>query len=428
MATEERLALVGGEKAVQLPFPEWPRKTQEDADALLAAFWGTGREAIEPGGVIGALERAFAAYQGRRYAMATNGGTAALALAVLASGAGPGDEVIVSPYTWGATVGCILHAGAIPVFADIAPDTLNLDPAAVASKITPRTRAVVVVHIYGQPADMDPILEVAHGRGLAVIEDCAQAHGATYRGRKVGSIGDIGCFSFQASKHVPVGEGGILVTDDEAFYHQALMYGTHPQRQGPETAGKPYAKYVDSVGYNYRIHPYAAALGNARLPSLDGDNERRRERVGRLIEALRGVPGIEPVFPRVEAGQTYHMIPFRYRGDQLGGLPREKYREMVQAEGVRLASYVSVPIHLRPRFQEHRFFAKGYPWASAETPVVYRPGDCPVAERFCSEQELTLYSTPLCDASDELIDQIAHAFVKVARGHEQLLVGARSAE
>jgi hypothetical protein len=290
--------------------------------------------------------------------------------------------VIVSPYTWGATVGCILHANAIPVFADIDPHSLNLDPAAVARRITPRTRAIVVVHLYGQPADMDPILELAQAHHLVVIEDCAQAHGATYKGRKVGSLGHIGCFSFQASKHLPTIEGGMLVTDDEEVYYRALLLAMHPQRQVVETAQSPLARYVDSLGFNYRMHPYAAALGLAR-----------------------------------------HMIPVRYRAGDLHGLPREVYREAVRAEGVNLGSYVRVPIHLRPRLQERYFYGRGCPWTCrpGHPEIVYRPGDCPVAERFCAEEELTLYSTPLCDADDALIDQLAAAFAKVAADHQALL-------
>jgi len=424
MAVHDELAVLGGPKAVQIPFPKWPRRTQADAEVLLEAFWETGREAIEVGGNIGAFERAFAAYQGRTYALGLNSGTAALHLAVMGCGVGPGDEVIVSPYTWGATVGCIIHANGIPIFADIEPNSLNMDPVSVARKITPRTKAIMVVHIYGQPADMDPILEIARAHNLKVIEDCSQAHGATYKGRKVGSIGDVGCFSCQASKHLPVIEGGIMVTDSEEIYHRAMMGATHPERQRVEMAGKPLERYVDSIGYNFRMHPYAAALGVARIGQLDADNAARRAKVGRLIAALRDVPGIEPVFPTVEDGQSYHMIPFRFRGDQLDGVTREEYRSAIQAEGVALNSYVRLPIHLRPRFQEFAFYGKGYPWKipDADPNLVYREGDCPVAEKFCAESELTLYTTPLCGASDELIDQMAAAFTKVGDRYRRVLV------
>ena len=424
MAIYDELAVLGGPKAVNLPIPTWPRRTQADADVLLEAFYETGREAIEVGGNIGAFERAFAAYQGRTYALGLNSGTAALHLAVMGCGVGPGDEVIVSPYTWGATVGCIIHANAIPIFADIDPNSLNMDPVSVAQKITPRTKAIMVVHIYGQPADMDPILQIARAHNLKVIEDCSQAHGAIYKGRKVGSIGDVGCFSCQASKHLPVIEGGIKVTDSEEIYHRAMMGATHPERQKVELAGKPLEPYVDSIGYNFRMHPYAAALGVARIDQLDSDNAARREKVARLIAALRDVPGIEPVFPTVEDGQSYHMIPFRFRGDQLDGVTREEYRSAIQAEGVALNSYVRLPIHLRPRFQELYFYGKGYPWKIqfADPDLTYRAGDCPVAEKFCAESELTLYTTPLCLASDELIDQMAMAFAKVGDRYRRVLV------
>jgi len=424
MANHEELAVLGGPKSVQLPFPAWPRRTEADAQALLAAFWETGREAIETGGYIGQFERAFAAYQGRRYALGLNSGTAALHLAVMGCGVGPGDEVIVSPYTWGATVGCILHANGIPIFADIDPTSLNIDPESVARKITPRTKAIMVVHIYGQPADMDPILEIARAHDLKVIEDCSQAHGAMYKGCKVGSIGDVGCFSCQASKHLPVVEGGIMVTDSEEIYHRAMMGATHPERQKVELADSPLLPYVDSIGYNFRMHPYAAALGTARLAQIDSDNARRRDRVGRFISALKDVPGIEPVFPTIGEGHSYHMIPFRFRGDQLDGVSRDEYRKAIQAEGVPLASYVRLPIHLRPRFQEFYFYGKGYPWKIpyADPDLAYREGDCPAAERFCAESELTLYTTPICEASDELIDQMASAFAKVGDRYRRVLV------
>nr|MDA8219494.1 DegT/DnrJ/EryC1/StrS family aminotransferase [Dehalococcoidales bacterium] len=421
----ENLAILGGPKAVQRPFPTWPRKTDADAEALLAAFWGTGREAVEPGGVIGAFERDFAAYQGRRYALAVSGGTAALTLGVMAAGAGPGDEVVVSPYTWGATVGCILAANAIPVFADVDPRTLNVDPAAVERKITPRTKAIVVVHMYGQAAEMSPIMEVARGHGLAVIEDCAQAHGAVYEGRKVGSIGDFGCFSFQASKHLPTLEGGMLLVDEEDRYQQALMLAMHPRRQIIELEARPNAKYLDSIGFNFRMHPYAAALGRTRLPRLDADNVRRRRQVGRLAAALADVPGIEPLFPRPRDSHTYYTMPFRYHGQELHGLPRAAYLAAVQAEGVDLATYVHVPIHLRPRSQEFVFYGKECPWHCPHSgqQIAYHRGDCPNAEAYCAEEELTLYTTPFCDADDELVDQVALAFAKVAEQHGKLLTG-----
>ncbi|MFQ6133063.1 MAG: DegT/DnrJ/EryC1/StrS family aminotransferase [Armatimonadota bacterium] len=410
------LALFGGPKAVTATVPPWPVLTPEDESVVIDTLRGTGRDVIEAGGAIAALEQAFAEYHGTQHCISTNAGTAALHLAVAVSGVEPGDEVITSPYTWGATVACILHANAIPVFADIEEATLNLDPESVRACLTDRTRAIVVVHIYGVPADMDAIMQIAEEHDLIVIEDCAQAHGAMYKGRKVGSIGHMGCFSFQASKHIPGIEGGAMVTDVEDFYQHAVLMGMHPARQQTQVADEGWRRYVDSTGWNYRIHPLAAALVKNRLGLLDERNRFRNQNVLRFAELVDDIPGVQVLRAPEGSFHTYHMVPIRYDADELGGLPREKFVQAANAEGCGLYSYVYTPLHLRARFQDHYFYGRGCPWTCghASRMVTYSEGDCPVAEKWAREHELMIFGGGLCGDADKYLSQVANGLRKAA--------------
>ncbi len=417
------LAIFDGPKAVTAAQPPWPVLTPEDEQAVLDALRGTGRDAIEAGGVIAAFEKAFADYQGREFCVSTNAGTSALHLAVMVSGAEAGDEIITSPYTWGATVACILQANCIPVFADIEMETLNLDPASVADRITDRTKAIVVVHIYGVATDMGPTMALAREHGLVVIEDCAQAHGATYNGQKVGSIGQLGCFSLQASKHIPAIEGGALVTDNREFYERAVLVGMHPARQQAQVAEEGWRRYVDSTGWNYRIHPVAAALAKSRLAVLDERNRRRNANVMRFVEQTQDIPGVRVLTAPEGRFHTYHMVPIKYVAEDLGGLPRDKFVQAANAEGCGLYSYVYTPLHLRPRFQEHFFYGRGCPWtcAHASRLVTYREGDCPVAEQWARDHELMIFGGGLAGGAEEYLDQVAAGLRKVAENADVLL-------
>lgn len=211
-------ALLGGTPAVTAATPSWPLIDQETLAEITRVITEETLCPVGAEGTQGEFEREFAALHGRKYGLAVNGGTAALMLALHGAGVQPGDEVIASPFTWGASVSCILQNFAIPIFADIDPHTFTLDPDSIERRITLRTKAIVVVHIFGFPADMTRIMEVAQRHGLAVIEDCAQAHGGKHAGRLLGSWGTVGAFSLQASKNLTGGEGGILVCDDREIY------------------------------------------------------------------------------------------------------------------------------------------------------------------------------------------------------------------
>ncbi len=416
------LAIKGGPKSISEPWPSWPIITKRDEDVVLETLRGTSTDAVGPGGAIGAFEAALAEYQGCRYAIGTNGGTQALDLAVAVSGAGPGDEVICTPYSWGASVACVLHNNAIPVFADI-DKMLNLDPESVNEKITKRTKAIVVVHIYGQPAEMKPLVEIARDNHLVLIEDAAQAMGATYRGEKVGKIGDIGCFSFQASKHVPAIEGGGLVTSNEDFYQHALILAMHPRRQEAQVDTEGYRRYIDSSAYNFRMHPLAAALAKERLTMVDERNAVRERNCTYLSGKLEGLPGIRVGYVEPHRTHTYHMMALSYVGQELGNLPRENFIQAMKAEGLGMGRYVNTPIHLRPRFRDHYYYGKGCPWSCpfADRLITYMEGDCPVAERVCRESELTIYTGGLAVDCSKLLDQIVHAFQKVTSQPEQAM-------
>jgi len=423
------LALFGGEKTVALSPGSWPRVGEEEIAAVVEAM----RKSVEDtryltasggGGPMEEFERNFARFMGTRLAMTTSGGGPALHIAVMASGVEAGDEVIVSPYTWGQTVSCILQQNAIPVFADIDERTYNLDPAAIEARISDSTRAIVVVHIFGHPADMDAIMEVAAKHDLPVIEDCAQAVGAVYRGRRVGAIGHLGCYSIGDGKNMVGGEGGVLVTDDDRLYELANLMGQHPARHTPLITDENLKKYIDSLIYTYRIHPLAAVIANVQLRYLDQWNAERRRNAEYLSRGLSEIPGLEPPHVAPDCEHVYHLYSPTFAAHEVEGVSRERYVEALAAEGVPISTgYVKTPIYLRPRHQEHAYFyGKGCPWSCrfARRVVEYRRGDCPVAERRCDEQELLMGSTPWLGDQTALMDQYLDAFHKVAENLDAL--------
>jgi perosamine synthetase len=403
-------------KAITLKPDPWPVIDEETIESVVSVLKSESLSPVMQVGVIKEFEDSFAKYHGRKFAFAVNSGTASLDVALHVCGVGPGDEVIVSPYTWGATVGCILHNNAIPVFADIDPQTFNFRPDDIEKKITARTKAIMAVHIYGHPCDMDPIMEIAGKHGIRVVEDCSQAHGASYKGKKVGSLGDIGCFSIQASKNLNGGEGGILIFDDEALFDDVVSWASHPMRQLQELEGKPIGKYIDSIAPNFRMHPLSAAIARVQLKYLDERLEHRRANFEYLSEQLSDIPGIKPTYVAPDCGHAVHMIPLTYKADELNGMPLEEFRNALALEGLETTNYVGTPIHLRPRLTEGRFWGKGCPWecGHADRRVEYKKGDCPEAEKRCDGEELVLLSVGFHVPCRDYLDQIAAAFKKVA--------------
>ena len=299
-----------------------------------------------------AFEREFAAHQSAAHAVGTSSGTSALHLALLAAGIGPGDEVITVPHTFVATVAAIEYAGATPVLVDVREDSFNMDPSLLEAAISPRTRAIIPVHLYGQPADMAPILDIARAHGLRVIEDACQAHGAEYGGRRVGAIGDIGCFSFYPGKNLGAyGEGGAVVTNDEA-----LATTVRTLRHWGQTR-----RYIhDLKGFNYRLEELQAAILRVKLRHLEDWTEARRAHARRYDQLLAGVVPTPAELPY--ARHVYHVYAIRTAD-------RARLERALADEGVQTGVHYPVPVHLQPA------------WSG----LGFGPGSFPVAERVASE-------------------------------------------
>jgi perosamine synthetase len=433
-ATAERLAVLGGRPAITLDQTEaarWPLVEAEEMAAvqevLAGGEWSTGPAAHR-------LEGEFAAYHGVRYALSTNNGTAALHGAFFALGLGPGDEVISPSATYWATAMPVLTCGAIPVFADVDPETLCLDPADVERRLTPRTRAIVVMHSGGMPCEMDPLLELARRHGLRVVEDASHAHGATYKGKKVGTFGDVAAFSLQTSKLCPAGEGGLLLTDDEALLRRATALGHYERlgRRPAAAAGHEEGSEADeygrfrhtSFGHKYRISPLNAALGRVSLAKLDERNRRRNAGIQHLLDGLSEVPGLTPQRVPSYVRRVYYGQPrVRYDAAEFGGLPIERFVEALRAEGARVSGGTQLRhrggLHTQPMFVERAHWAFQHP-ANAESvaQVRYGAGTLPVTDDPPRDR-ISLPNFPR--PTEELLDRYVAAFHKVARQAAQLL-------
>ncbi len=422
-------AILGGPPAVTIPYtPDWPKIGDEEIAAVVELMHKRQLSIYDRSGVIAELEDAFAAYHDVRYALTHNSGTSALHAAFFAAGIGPGDEVIAPTYTFLATVVPILQCNGIPVLCEMDPETLTIDPESIRQSITPQTRAIVVTHIWGHLAEMDDICAIARLHDLVVIEDCSHAHGATYRGRKAGTIGDIGVFSLEGHKPIVAGEGGMLITNNQDYYERAVLLG-HFGDRAKQCVELPHnRRFVDTgFGHKYRMHPLGAAICNVQLRHLDEWNEMRRENLDYLSEQLREVPGIIPPVtrPHTTRGGFYGYKPV-YDKDALDGLPIDLYIEALRAEGVQVKRPDSPPLHLLPLFQDlpDRLYHHSCPWECphAKRKVTYKPGDFPVAESIFEK----LLSLPtFTDPARDIIDKYIVAFEKVAT-HAGKIMEARS--
>jgi dTDP-4-amino-4,6-dideoxygalactose transaminase len=327
------------------------RGLKPEVDAAIARVLENAEFALGP--AVEAFERDFAAYTGAAHAVAVNSGTSALHVAMLAAGVGPGDEVITVPFTFVATVAAIEYAGAKPILVDIDPDYYTMDPTALEAVITPRTKAIVPVHLFGQPADMDPIMDTARRHGLAVIEDAAQAHGAEYKGRRVGSIGDVGCFSFYPGKNLGAyGEGGAAVTGNPEYAEKMRLLRSWGEK----------TRYEHSVkAFNYRMDGIQGAVLGVKLRHLDKWTEARRAHAAAYERALTGTAArVAKVRPRVR--HVYHVFAVR--------LPqRDAWRAHLRDSGVHTGVHYPIPVHLQPAYRD----------------LGYAPGDFPVAETVARE-------------------------------------------
>ena len=393
------LALDGSPPLRSTPFPAWPIYGPAEEEALLAALH-SGRWFLADH--IERFEREFATFQQAAFGIATSNGTTAIQVALAAIGIRPGDEVIVPAYTFIATASAVVATGGIPVFADIDPDTYNIDPASAEAAITEKTVAIIGVHIAGRPCDLDALGALAAHRNIHLIEDAAQAHAAAWKGRKVGAIGHLGTFSFQASKNLCGGEGGFVATDDEALADRA--WSVH--NCGRSRTGAWYEHPL--VGSNYRISEFHAALLLSQLTRLQAQTARRNENAALLTSLLDQIEGVEPL--RADERITthaHHLYIFRYRAE---GMSRDRFIEALCAEGIPCAS------GYRPLYGEAAFAAHfaDYPLTSAYFggPPDYRGVYCPVTERVCASESVWLTQNMLLGPADDMRD-IAAAVAKV---------------
>lgn len=396
MVTEE-LAINGGKPAKRKPLPLWPvfdeREVQAVTDVIKSRQWWrvTGTEVRQ-------FEKEFAAYHQGRYALAVTTGTQALEVALTAAGIGYGDEVIIPAFTFISTATAVLSAGAVPVLVDAKPDTYCIDPCAVSAAITPRTRAIMPVHIGGHVADMDAIMEIASRHDLFVIEDSAHAPGAEWKGMPAGARPTCGVFSFQASKLLTAGEGGLILSNDEDFIRRCFLFSSCGR---PET-DRTYQHTV--IGTNSRMSELHAAVLRVQLTRL-GEQIRHRESNASLLDSmLSEVPGITPQArdPRVTRHPRYAYY-FRYDEAAFGGLSREEFVDALNAEG--FPAFIAYPaIHRTPVFRSRAF---GPRWRPCD-PLLpdYNQVQCPAAEEI-GEHSIWLHHRVLLGGEEDISELVA---------------------
>ncbi len=374
------------------------------------------------------LEREFASYLGSKHCLAVNSGTAALHVALTAAGIGPGDHVIVPAFTFVATALAVLHAGAVPVFVDIEPHTLGMDPKLVERAITSSTRAVMPVHIHGTPCAIDAIADICKRRGLTLIEDAAQAHGSTHRGRKVGTFGALGCFSIQSSKSLSAGEGGLVVTDDDTLLakaNRARMFGEDVRMDDEASYRVDRAldgtRAYDSLGmgWMYRTTELTAAIARTQLRKLDAFNAAAQRNAAALSKRLSALPGVTP--QAIGDGDTTCVHKYRVRLDaRKRGLdaPAAKVRDAVKAalvaEGVEAVLWQSKPVPAQGLFRDRVGLGGSQcPWDHA-APVDYELAQFPETVALL-DSSLVLFShtCPIAAQPMKLVEQYAQAFERV---------------
>jgi len=398
---KEDLAINGGPKTIDKVFP-WPIYDQTEVDAVVEIVKSGVWANPNCDGKVAEFEKQFALYCGTKYAITCVNGSVALRLALIACGVKPGDEVIVPPYTFIATASIVAEANCVPVFVDIAPDTYNLDPVAVENAITPRTKVIIPVHFAGQSCDMDALMTIAKKYDLKIIEDAAHAHGGEYKGKKLGSIGDAGCFSFQSSKNLTSGEGGIVTTNDEGI---ASMVDSL-RNVGRVKGGEWYEHH--NLGCNYRMTQLQTAILSVQLERLENQTQTRNANGLYLNKLLENVPGIKPLTRgHGETLHTYHLYIMRYDKSYFNNLPKSEFAKMLAAEGVPSFMGYPEPLYKQPVFQKKNFMSYAIP-----ENVDYTKVCCPVAEKACYEEGVWILQHAMLGTKKDM-EKFAGAVIKI---------------
>ena len=405
----DSLAIFGGSKTRTKPFASWPVFDDSDEKRLVAAL-RSGKWGKLNGAEVAEFERRFAAMHDCKHAIGVVNGTVSLRIALMAAGIKAEEEVIVPPYTFLATATSVVEANAVPVFADIELETFNLDPKSVEAAITPKTRAIIPVHMAGQPADMDAILAIAKKHELIVIEDAAHAHGARYKNRGVGSIGHMGSFSFQSSKNLTSGEGGIITMNDDKLAEACRSI----HNCGRITGGLWYEHHVMSA--NYRLGEFQGAILNSQLDRLEAQTRTRDQNGQYLAAKLSQIPGIHPQRRTAETTRhAYHLFLFRIDAKPFGA-PRAAILSALAAEGIPVSGGYAIPLYRQPLFLNNAF---GPYLPNASKTLDYGKVNCPNCEKVCGEQGAWLEQSIFVGSQTDM-DDIAHAFEKVFQHRDEL--------
>lgn len=411
-------AILGGAKSHHDLWPEWPvwKTAYEEKvlQVLRSGVWSRAKVTAE-------FEAKWAEITGTKRCLSLVNGSSALIASVAQFNIGPGDEVIVPPYTFIATIQGVLMNGALPVFADIDPKTFQIDPKKIEAKITPRTKAIIPVHILGIPADMTRIMAIAKKHNLIVIEDACQAHLAEVSGKRVGSIADAGCFSFQNSKNMPIGEGGAITSNDEQFVDRCFSY---------HNLGFPYGTAVGNVsgggirvGSKMRLTEYQAAIGLVQLTNLEQDTSTRWENAQYLSKKIKAIPGILPatLYPETTKA-VYHLYPMLYDKTKFKGMSRSLFLEALRAEGVPCSSGYT-PLHTQQFIKsafESKLYQKVYDKVDLDYADFLNKNQCPISDQICNEESIWLTQNMLL-GNKESMDNIANAIEKIQKNADKIV-------
>jgi perosamine synthetase len=404
-ASTGKLAILGGQPVRTAPFSSWPVVAENDERAWMQVLQ-RGKWNRLDGDCARQFEQTWAATLGAKHCLATANGTSALLISLNALGIGPGDEVIVPPYTFVATVNPVLMQHAIPVFVDTDPETFQIDARKIEAAITERTRCILPVHLGGSPADLDAILAIGRKHNLPVLEDACQAHLAEWRHRKVSTLGALGCFSFQASKNLNSGEGGAVLTDDTDLYQVCQSF--HNNGRGDTGSGFGYVRN----GINLRITEFQAALLTEQLKRVEEQSHTREQNAAYLTSQLAEIPGIRPA--RMYEGVTrnaHHLYMLRYEKTQFADLPRAQFLKALRAEGVPCSGGYT-PLNQQP-FLKHTFDSRAYRAIYPEKQLAawVERNHCPANDKLC--EEAVWFTQTMLLGPREDMDQIAEAIRKI---------------
>ena len=397
------LAINGGDPIRTKGYPSWPQLDPADIEAFESIYhsrrWGVG------GSKVPEFAKQFAEFQGASYGVCVNSGTSALYIALKAAGVGPGDEVITTAYTFQATIVAILMTHAVPVFVDTAPDSFLLDVIKVEDAISEQTKVILPVHIAGYPADLDAVVEIAEKHNLKIVEDCAQAHGAEWRGQGVGSWGDFGCFSFQTSKNLCAGEGGIILTNDRELYERT--WSIHNCGRTP-----PDAEFgnIEPFGGNFRMTEWQAAILLSRLTRLEAETNYRHMNMRWLDGWFGEIPGIKvaPLDPRATRGGS-HGYKAILDSEEFGNISRDTFIKAMRAEGIPLGYWYTTPMY-RASFLTSNLFGSDNDFSDVH---------CPETEKIC-QTGLALSQNVLM-GNEEDMEDIIKAAAKIRRNVGELI-------